>query len=344
MPRFSIIVPVYNAEEYLDTCVASVLAQSFPDHELILVDDGSTDLSGSVCDAIKANHADRKITVIHQSNQGQLAARQAGFSTATGEFILFLDSDDYWESDILEVVHDLIVTSNCDLVLFRARMVSPSGEFVKEYDSLFPDRTVFTDVNRDQAIHQFLSGRLKSIRVGAMHRSLITLFSTEEYGRMRRHEDMLQFMPVVFDARRIVYTNRILYNYRYNPNGITYTGRADIVGDMILVRKAILAWLHRKGYDNQENLNAYYRSSLTQLLGTSWEMYINRTCRKNMIGQMERINRTTLFQEARKYFRASEFSWQVCIVYRLLTWHMPLLIYFCMWLESCRRRIMGRGD
>ena len=93
MPLVSIIVPVYNVEKYLKRCVDSILAQTFIDYELILVDDGSSDSSDIICDEYAAKFD--KIYVIHQKNGGLSAARNAGMSIARGEYFLFCDSDDY---------------------------------------------------------------------------------------------------------------------------------------------------------------------------------------------------------------------------------------------------------
>lgn len=96
----SIIIPVYNAEKYLDECVESVLSQTYNDYELILVDDGSTDYSGKICD--RYAKADNRIVVIHQQNSGASAARNTGISEAHGEYITFVDSDDWIEPDYIE--------------------------------------------------------------------------------------------------------------------------------------------------------------------------------------------------------------------------------------------------
>lgn len=98
MPKLSVIVPVYNTEKYLRDCIKSILAQTFTDFELILVDDGSTDASGAICD--EYGHKDGRIAVIHQPNGGVTAARKRGVEAAVGEYISFIDSDDWIEADM----------------------------------------------------------------------------------------------------------------------------------------------------------------------------------------------------------------------------------------------------
>ena len=106
MAFLSIIVPIYNVEEYLPQCIESVLAQPFTDYELILVDDGSPDNCGKICDDYAK--IDRRIRVMHQDNAGPSGARNSGISIARGEYILFLDGDDYMKDSTLEGVIGLL--------------------------------------------------------------------------------------------------------------------------------------------------------------------------------------------------------------------------------------------
>lgn len=106
MPKISVIVPVYKCEQYIETCVCSVLNQTFSDFEIILVDDGSPDNSGKICDTLAENH--NKITVLHQDNQGQAAARNNGVKIARGEWIHFVDSDDLIHPQMLEILHSAV--------------------------------------------------------------------------------------------------------------------------------------------------------------------------------------------------------------------------------------------
>ena len=115
MLKYSIIIPVYNIKEYLADCLDSVLAQSFSDYEVILVNDGSTDGSDTLCNAYAAQHP--QIHVVHQPNQGVSVARNTGLEHAQGKYVLFLDSDDWWEQNLLELLTPFI-NKNCDLVEF----------------------------------------------------------------------------------------------------------------------------------------------------------------------------------------------------------------------------------
>jgi len=113
---FSVIVPVYKVEEYLEACVESVLNQTFSDFELILVDDGSPDRCPMMCDEYAKK--DNRIKVVHKPNGGLASARQAGIKAAKGDYVFNLDSDDKIENDTLESAYKIISETNCDIVSF----------------------------------------------------------------------------------------------------------------------------------------------------------------------------------------------------------------------------------
>ena len=114
-PSISVIVPVFNTAKYLDECITSILTQTYSDFELLLVDDGSTDGSGQICD----NYAiiDDRIRVFHQLNQGVSSARNTALDHAAGEYVIFLDSDDYWLiNDCLETLYKTVTVKKADVV------------------------------------------------------------------------------------------------------------------------------------------------------------------------------------------------------------------------------------
>lgn len=123
----SVIIPVYNVEEYLRECVDSVLCQTYGNFEIILVDDGSTDSSGVICDEYLEK--DDRITVIHQKNGGLSVARNAGLSEANGDYIYFLDSDDYISEKTFEILLKIAQRDNSDIVFFDAISFADTDDF-----------------------------------------------------------------------------------------------------------------------------------------------------------------------------------------------------------------------
>ena len=117
-PTISVIVPVYKCEQYLEACVDSILNQTFTDFEIILVDDGSPDNSGKLCDDLAEKYDN--ITVLHQENQGQAAARNNGVKIANGEWLHFVDSDDSLHPQMLESLYNAVSKSNVNLAMCSA--------------------------------------------------------------------------------------------------------------------------------------------------------------------------------------------------------------------------------
>lgn len=129
MPELSIIVPVYKVEKYLPRCIDSILAQTFGDFELILIDDGSPDGCGRICDEYARK--DKRIVVIHQKNMGVSAARNAGLDIARGRYIGFVDSDDWIEPRMYEVMMDAIRENGADMAVCGVRYADEDGKFTR---------------------------------------------------------------------------------------------------------------------------------------------------------------------------------------------------------------------
>lgn len=157
-PVVSVVIPVYNVEAYLCECVDSVLNQTLQDFEIILVDDGATDSSGAICDRYAAQ--DPRIRVIHRSNGGLSAARNTGLDAANGEYVYFLDSDDYIEPYSLEHLLDLAKKENADVVFFDAYVF-------------------FTDCEPDPNVYQYHRSRDYGTKSGQA--MLLELLDTDEY-------------------------------------------------------------------------------------------------------------------------------------------------------------------
>lgn len=117
MPKLSIVVPVYNVEKYLNQCIDSILEQTFADFELIIVDDGSTDQSGSICDGYA--RSDQRITVLHTENRGVVTARRTGVNCAQGEYTAFVDSDDWLDPDFYSCIFENAGNTDADVLICK---------------------------------------------------------------------------------------------------------------------------------------------------------------------------------------------------------------------------------
>lgn len=158
MPKLSIVIPVYNAEEYLKQCIDSVLGQTFSDFELIMVDDGSKDSSGSICDLYA--QADPRVTVIHTENRGVVTARRTGVNLAQGEYIACVDSDDWLDLDFYHSLFELSDNSNADVlicthVIRGEKCVATTTLAPGYYDKKALEDTVFPQMMYDMNAGQY---------------------------------------------------------------------------------------------------------------------------------------------------------------------------------------------
>ncbi len=216
--KLSIIVPIYNVSQYLRKCVDSLLAQdlSLSDYEIILVDDGSTDDSGAIADEYVAQY--NNIQVFHQTNAGLSAARNAGIAVAKGEYIMFVDSDDYLETNVLNVLLAKMVDDNLDVLRYNYQTVN------EEYNvyNIFPNGKHFVDY-RDEICNglTFLIERLGHGCYAVMfiiRRCLLcdTLFKVGVY-----FEDTEWTPRMLVKAKRTTSLDTIVYNYLIRKGSIT---------------------------------------------------------------------------------------------------------------------------
>lgn len=216
MPEISVIVPVYNTEKYLDRCIRSIINQTFSDFELILVDDGSKDNSGFICDEWEKK--DSRIKVIHQKNAGAGAARNAGLRVAKGEYIGFVDSDDWIEPQMYEVMYNAIEKYSADVGMCN---ISSRTKFSmhESYDNRkFP----FELKNQEEMLSIFFRVHgekgILSVCQRLIHKSVLKDFMFVE-GTIS--EDVSAAYYFITHSQRTIVTNFSFYNYYNNKKGVT---------------------------------------------------------------------------------------------------------------------------
>lgn len=216
MILISVIIPVYKAEKYIERCIFSILRQTFQNIEVILVDDGSPDKSGEICDmwALK----DKRIKVIHQKNAGAGAARNAGLRVAKGEYIGFVDSDDWIEPQMYEVMYNAIEKYSADVGMCN---ISSRTEFSmhESYDNRkFP----FELKNQEEMLSIFFRVHgekgILSVCRRLIHKSVLKDFMFVE-GTIS--EDVSAAYYFITHSQRTVVTNFSFYNYYNNKKGVT---------------------------------------------------------------------------------------------------------------------------
>ncbi len=267
--RFSIIVPVYNAEKYLKESVGSVLSQAPEDWELILVDDGSAASCAVLCDEIAAS--DERIRVIHRENGGQLTARLDGAAAAKGDYCLFMDADDLLTPDCLQTLDDAIKRNNGpDMLIWSFCYVDPDGT-KRPAAPLYAEESLFTEENKKELYDLFLTGTgLNNVWTKAVKREV---FSGEypdyaPFARLRVAEDRLLCMGLVTNARRIVYLPQRLYLYRLFPGSVTrqYTPEAVERFNISVLYPCETGYLRQWGMLNDDTLKRLRASFISQAI------------------------------------------------------------------------------
>ncbi|MCI6268717.1 MAG: glycosyltransferase [Clostridiales bacterium] len=265
MIKVSVVIPVYNVEEYLRRCVDSVLAQTLSDLEIILVDDGSPDQSPAICDEYA--QADARIRVIHKTNGGLASARNAGMRIAQGEYLFFLDSDDWLEPDGLAKLCDVAGTYRVDFVRYRAIRTGWPGleenapcrvEEVRELsEGLYDEARMIREVYpRLLATRQLTMGAIVGACGSLYDRSFLTRNGLWFDESVLFSEDLIFSAKVVRAAKRFYFVDAPgVYHYFYNPKSISKSfraGRWDSCKQIIALCEA--AFAQDPGYDFSDQL------------------------------------------------------------------------------------------
>lgn len=218
---FSVVIPVYNVKDYLPKCIDSVLAQDFTDYEVILIDDGSTDgESGAICDRYAAAHPER-IRAIHKPNGGVGEARNVGIEAAQGEYLIFIDSDDYIATGMFRVLADAVARFGSDIIGFGAALEA-NGVVVKELVDPLPTDRTFTLADTPELMQTMPSPWSRIWR-----RSLF-LDSGVRYPARIWYEDLCTSVKLLALAKSAAFVPDILYysSTAPTPSRATRTRRA----------------------------------------------------------------------------------------------------------------------
>lgn len=238
----SIIVPVYNVSEYLPECMKSIAAQKYDNIEVILVDDGSTDGSGILCDQYEKEY--KYVKVVHQKNAGLSSARNTGIRIARGDFITFVDSDDMIASDFLIEAMKLANLYNADLIAFAFERCETHTKWTSEYIQECDKKINIYD-NPIVKMKDFLiESDIGTMAWAKVYRK--ELFDSVVYPVGKYHEDVFTTYKVVDKANCIVTTSQIGYRYRKNPNSITTSTFSEKRLDCVQGKKEQLGFIIAK--------------------------------------------------------------------------------------------------
>lgn len=288
--KFSILIPVYNVEKYLEGCLDSVLCQDYADYEVIIVDDGATDGSGAICDAYRQKFPE-KIQVIHKENQGLISARRVGIAKAQGEYCIFVDSDDQVRPNLLsEIVRYMDQCGDPDIVLYSFQYMK-DGKPGKKYPHPFRDGQVWQGEEKKELYSCLLSGCdidalwTKAIRTSILKDDPIPY---EKYYAFNMSEDTLQSIDPLTRARKIVYADQALYLYRLIDSSISHNFSVKTLEKKNTnhVYQTILEYLPAWGLDDGETrqrLEARWFHEAMYTFCNYYEAASNGTARREIL-------------------------------------------------------------
>lgn len=256
---FSVIVPIYNVEEYLPACIESVINQTFSDFELILVDDGSPDNCPEICE--KFAKSDSRIKVVHKENGGLASARRAGIQVATGDYVFNLDSDDLIELDTLEEAYKIINKTNAQIVSFSYRWVK-NGDTVKitndgleegYYDKNKIEKYIYPKLIMDKYMDHtsyYLSGK-------AINREFLTPIQLSVSEKISLGEDFCCVFPCYLNAESVYISKKEVYLYNVRENSLSKEFNTKQINLIENVINEIRAKNNGKLIDFEEQISRY---------------------------------------------------------------------------------------
>ena len=326
MPEVSIIVPVYRAEAYLSACVDSVLNQTFPDFELFLVDDGSPDNCGTICDAYARK--DSRIRVIHRENGGQAAARNQALKLATAPWVCFVDSDDLIHPQLVQRLYEGAIAQDAGISLCpMAEAPELPEDFYREpsgtYEVLAMDEATLAALY-DREEYPAWVACAKLIR-----REYVL---AHPFCEGRVYEDNEAVCHWVCRCRRLVRLKDAMYYYRTNPVSTTQSGFSLKKLDYLWALEQILRFYRGIGY---EAMVARFAHRYAWELANSWESLRYRLDRKDLARDVEK--------RGRRFLREMEISLSTEDRERMLGAMHPKLIRLYWPVKGAVKTLRERG-
>lgn len=302
MPKFSIIIPVYNVEKYLKKCLDSVFNQTYKDYEVIVVNDGTKDNS---MDIVK----DYNVKVINQKNQGLSAARNAGVKVATGDYLIFLDSDDYWEKNLLKELSKSL-KNNPDLVRFQINEVYEDGRVIPYQEESF------TNLSGPDAFKKIVKYHFVENAWCYAISKKYYLENKFEFKTGTIHEDFGLIPLIIMKAKRVNSINYLGYNYLQRQGSImsnkNYEKTKKKVADMYLHYNYLIEEINKLDVDTTI-FKSFIANSLilkiTELNHKDYKVYLNKLKKEKVFDNLltdttsRKVKKVLLTLSPRNYYK-----------------------------------------
>ena len=272
-PILTVVIPVYNVEKYLKRCIDSILVQEWKNYNILLVDDGSTDNSPQICeDYAKAYDI---ISVIHKENGGLSEARNTGISNAEGEYVYFLDSDDWIEPNTFSDLAEVIESDQYDIISFNPEFVKSEHDIIKS-DSKRTKRLT----GKETLIDMFSYGFITGFATDKIYRKALFTKNTIQFPVGKYYEDLGTNYKLFLAAKKVYATNQKYYHYLIdNPDSITQSWNEQKFSDMFGFYKDIFYSDFVRSQLNKEELQIsqrYYVNGLIHILASLYKSKLDK--------------------------------------------------------------------
>ena len=293
MDKISVIIPVYKTEKYLEKCVKSVIAQTYENLEIILVDDGSPDNSGTLCD--KLAESDDRIKVIHKTNGGLSSARNAGIDAAVGDYLGFVDSDDWIDPKMYEVLHNMLAGNGLDISCCNIMRMRGNEEI---------------PIIKDLSLDVTYTGREAALRVLDEEEKILfsmanKLFRAELFNNIRLREGILfedfQIMPrLLLKSEKVTCTGKPLYYY-FESEGSILRGEYSLrMFDYVNICRESILFYKEKCPEGYDRIREIYVSKCLDIIFRSYNERLWDSCRRYIIEDLKKIANTDIYDKLRK--------------------------------------------
>lgn len=257
---FQVMVPIYKVEPYLKECIQSVLNQTYGNFHLILLDDGSPDRCGEICDAYAAK--DSRITAYHKPNGGLMQTRRFGLEKAPKEgYAIFLDGDDSLCPQALQVIAETIRDYSCDCVIYSAEKMR-SGQSLGQLETLAEEPVLIRD--KRELLNIVLNGSFYAVWRKAVRMDLFYGWEFSPYYHLSVGEDRLQSLQIYENAESFCFIPDALYHYRMNPCSITNTAKLTAFKVDVSILEAELTFLREMNVFTDEDFLRYRNTQIEQ--------------------------------------------------------------------------------
>lgn len=237
-PLISVIIPVYNVEKYLDRCIGSVVNQTYKNLEIILVDDGATDSSGKKCDEHAAN--DKRIKVLHKTNGGLSDARNAGTAICTGEYITYVDSDDWISINLVEHLYNNLISAKADISIGSFQKIYDGSNAEQHQNDIF----IHTYSGKEAVRQMYVCAAFSVHACGKLYKR--SLFDKICYPKGKVYEDEFTTYKILWEAQKVVVSNERLYFYYIRNDSLSHDTFNENQLDKLMAYDEVLCYFENK--------------------------------------------------------------------------------------------------